>query len=47
MAARVPEVGALSVLGDVLLDGELVVVSDDGRADFELLAGPRQPPGRG
>jgi ATP-dependent DNA ligase len=37
MAARVPKVAAL--LGDVVLDRELVVVTDDGRADFELLAG--------
>jgi bifunctional non-homologous end joining protein LigD len=39
MRPRVPELGELAVLGDVVLDGELVVVTDDGRADFELLAG--------
>jgi bifunctional non-homologous end joining protein LigD len=39
MAARVPEVGALAALGVVVLDGELVGVTDDGRADFEVLAG--------
>jgi hypothetical protein len=36
--ARLPELQALSGLGDVVLDGELVVVTDDGRADFELLS---------
>jgi bifunctional non-homologous end joining protein LigD len=36
--ARLPELQALSGLGDVVLDGELVVVSKDGRADFELLS---------
>jgi bifunctional non-homologous end joining protein LigD len=33
-----PELQLLSGLGDVVLDGELVVVTDDGRADFELLS---------
>jgi bifunctional non-homologous end joining protein LigD len=36
--ARLPELQVLSGLGDVVLDGELVVVTDDGRADFELLS---------
>jgi bifunctional non-homologous end joining protein LigD len=35
--ARLPELQTLSGLGDVVLDGELVVITDDGRADFELL----------
>jgi ATP-dependent DNA ligase len=33
-----PELRSLSGVGDVLLDGELVVITDDGRADFELLS---------
>jgi ATP-dependent DNA ligase len=36
--ARLPELQSLSSAGDVLLDGELVVITDDGRADFELLS---------
>lgn len=35
---RLPELDALAVLGDVVLDAEIVVVSPDGRADFDLLA---------
>jgi bifunctional non-homologous end joining protein LigD len=35
---RLPELQILSCVGDVVLDGELVVVTDDGRADFELLS---------
>jgi bifunctional non-homologous end joining protein LigD len=36
--ARLPELQILSRLGDVVLDGELVVVTEDGRAAFELLS---------
>jgi bifunctional non-homologous end joining protein LigD len=36
--ARLPELQLLSGLGNVVLDGELVVVAEDGRADFELLS---------
>ncbi len=36
-AARLPELESLSSLGDVVLDGEMVVATPDGRADFELL----------
>jgi bifunctional non-homologous end joining protein LigD len=35
---RLHELQSLSGVGDVLLDGELVVITDDGRADFELLS---------
>jgi bifunctional non-homologous end joining protein LigD len=45
---RLPELDGLSRLGDVVLDGEVVVVTPDGRADFELLAsrihGPHRVP---
>jgi bifunctional non-homologous end joining protein LigD len=35
---RLPELEAgLSSVGDVVLDGEVVVLTADGRADFELL----------
>jgi ATP dependent DNA ligase domain len=34
---RLPELAGLTALGDVVLDGEVVVVTPDGRADFELL----------
>jgi bifunctional non-homologous end joining protein LigD len=44
--ARLPELQALSCLGDVVLDGELVVVADDGRADFELLSSRVMTPNR-
>jgi bifunctional non-homologous end joining protein LigD len=36
--ARLPELAVLSCLDDVVLDGELAVVTDDGPADFELLS---------
>ena len=36
--AKLPELQSLSRLDDVVLDGELVVVTEDGRADFELLS---------
>jgi bifunctional non-homologous end joining protein LigD len=36
--ARLPELQILSSVGDVVLDGELLVISEDGRADFELLS---------
>jgi bifunctional non-homologous end joining protein LigD len=36
--AKVPELQSLSTFRDVLLDGELVVITDDCRADFELLS---------
>ena len=35
--AKLPELGSLAGLGDVVLDGEMVVATPDGRADFELL----------
>lgn len=35
--AAVPELGALGALGPVVVDGELVVATSDGRADFDLL----------
>jgi hypothetical protein len=45
---RLEELLGLSSVGDVVLDGEVVVVTADGRADFELLAarvhGPRRDP---
>ena len=45
---RLPELAILTALGDVVLDGEVVVVTPDGRADFELLGarihGPRHDP---
>jgi bifunctional non-homologous end joining protein LigD len=45
---RLEELGSLSSVGDVVLDGEVVVVTADGRADFELLSGrvhgPRRDP---
>ena len=34
---RLRELASLTSLGDVVLDGEVVVVTPDGRADFELL----------
>jgi bifunctional non-homologous end joining protein LigD len=36
--SKLPELQSLSCLGDVVLDGELVVITDGGRADFELLS---------
>jgi bifunctional non-homologous end joining protein LigD len=41
-ADRLPELLPLRVLGDLVLDGELVVATPDGRADFELLGGRMQ-----
>jgi ATP-dependent DNA ligase len=45
---RLPELASLSAPGEVVLDGEVVVVTPDGRADFELLGarihGPRYDP---
>jgi bifunctional non-homologous end joining protein LigD len=45
---RLDELNTLSAVGDVVLDGEVVVVTADGRADFELLGarvhGRRQVP---
>jgi bifunctional non-homologous end joining protein LigD len=45
---RLPELDRLTAVGEVVLDGEVVVVTADGRADFELLAarvhGRRQAP---
>ena len=45
---RLPELAGLTSLGNVVLDGEVVVVTPDGRADFELLGarvhGPRHDP---
>jgi bifunctional non-homologous end joining protein LigD len=35
---RPGELAVLRQLGEVVLDGELVVASDDGRADFDLLS---------
>jgi hypothetical protein len=34
---RLPELDSLSKLGDEVLNGEVVVLTTDGRADFELL----------
>jgi bifunctional non-homologous end joining protein LigD len=46
---RLPELASLTLLGNAVLDGEVVVVTPDGRADFELLGGrihgPRYDPG--
>jgi bifunctional non-homologous end joining protein LigD len=39
---RVPELQPLSDVGDIVLDGELVVATSDGRADFELLGARMQ-----
>jgi bifunctional non-homologous end joining protein LigD len=36
---QLPELGVLGVLGDAVLDGEVVVVTPDGRADFQVLTG--------
>ena len=36
-AQKLPELEGLSGLGDAVLDGELIVTTPDGRADFELL----------
>jgi ATP-dependent DNA ligase len=36
-ASKLPELDSLASLGDVVLDGEMVVATPDGRADFELL----------
>jgi bifunctional non-homologous end joining protein LigD len=36
-APKLPELGILTGLGDVVLDGEMIVATPDGRADFELL----------
>jgi bifunctional non-homologous end joining protein LigD len=36
-APKLPELDTLAGLGDVVLDGEMVVATPDGRADFELL----------
>ena len=35
---RLPELDGLARLADVVIDGEAVVVTPDGRADFDLLA---------
>jgi bifunctional non-homologous end joining protein LigD len=47
---RLDELDSLSSVGDVVLDGEVVVVTTDGRADFELLGarihGRRHTPAR-
>ncbi len=37
-APKLPELDSLADLGDVVLDGEMVIATADGRADFELLA---------
>jgi ATP-dependent DNA ligase len=36
-APKLPELESLAALGDIVLDGEMVVATPDGRADFELL----------
>jgi hypothetical protein len=36
-APKLPELEGLSGLGDLVLDGEMIVATPDGRADFELL----------
>jgi bifunctional non-homologous end joining protein LigD len=36
-APKLPELDSLASLGDVVLDGEIIVATPDGRADFELL----------
>jgi bifunctional non-homologous end joining protein LigD len=36
-APKLPELESLTRLGDVVLDSEMIVVTPDGRADFELL----------
>jgi bifunctional non-homologous end joining protein LigD len=36
-APKLPELESLAHLGDVVLDGEMIVATPDGRADFELL----------
>ena len=36
-APKLPELESLGGLGDVVLDGEMIVATPDGRADFELL----------
>jgi ATP-dependent DNA ligase len=36
-APKLPEFDSLASLGDVVLDGEMIVATPDGRADFELL----------
>ena len=37
-ASKLPEVESLAGLGDLVLDGEMIVATPDGRADVELLA---------
>ena len=36
-APKLPEFDSLAGLGDLVLDGEMIVATPDGRADFELL----------
>ena len=36
-APKLPELESLTGLGDAVLDGEMIVATPDGRADFELL----------
>ena len=36
-APKLPELESLAGLGDLVLDGEMIVATPDGRADFELL----------
>jgi hypothetical protein len=36
-APKLPELNSLTGLGDAVLDGEMIVATPDGRADFELL----------
>jgi ATP-dependent DNA ligase len=35
---RLPELDGVSSVGEVVLDGEVVVLTADGRADFKVLA---------
>ena len=48
-APKLPELEGLAEFGDVVLDGEIIVATPDGRADFELLTSrlnrrPGDPP---
>ena len=46
-ASKLPELAGLTVIDDdLVLDGELVVVTADGRTDFELLGGRMMGPAR-
>jgi hypothetical protein len=38
MGGQIPELDSLTAAGEVVLDGEVMVVTPDGWADFDLLA---------